>query len=121
MTSYRHAAIHLALIALVLRAFLPAGWMPNPAAGDGAPFVICTMEGAVQAPDGKTKPATNDPRAHETCPFAAAAPLAPPQQDINFAVPVFAAAMAATPAHPAVDVVGAPFAPQSPRAPPLNA
>ncbi len=115
MSRFRRAAVHLALVALMLRALLPAGWMPNPAAG--SLFVICTMEGALQA-DGKAKPASNDPRAHEACPFAAAAHLSPPQENNHFAAPLLAAAMTIVPASQTRSVTRAPFAPQSPRAPP---
>jgi hypothetical protein len=73
MQGFRRAAVHLALIALILRGFLPAGWMPNPQGFGQTAFVICTMDGPVTATDGKALPGKDDPRAHETCPFAHAA------------------------------------------------
>lgn len=56
---------------MILRAFLPAGWMPNLQGGGQTALVICTMDGAVADMSGK--PGKDDPRAHESCPFAAAA------------------------------------------------
>ena len=87
MQGFRRAAIHLALIALILRGFLPTGWMPNPQGADQTAFVICTMDGPVQSTDGKTLPGKDDPRAHESCPFAAGAALAPPTDFIALAAP----------------------------------
>lgn len=43
--SIRHAAALLALAAMLLRAAIPAGWMPS-AAGD-APLTMCTASGLV--------------------------------------------------------------------------
>jgi hypothetical protein len=87
MQGFRHAAIHLALAAMILRAFLPAGWMPNTQPG-GSALVICTMDGAVQnSADKKDIAGKNDPRAHESCPFAAAAQPAPAQDFIALAAP----------------------------------
>ena len=63
MQGFRRAAIHLALIALILRGFLPTGWMPNPEGPDQTAFVICTMDGPVQSTDGKTLPRAKTIRA----------------------------------------------------------
>jgi len=78
MRGLRHTLIHIALAALILRAFLPTGWMPNPQGPTESAFVICTMDGPVQTTDGKALPGKDDPRAHEACPFAAAPHLATP-------------------------------------------
>lgn len=77
---------------MLLRAFLPAGWMPNPDGAGQTAFVICTMDGPVFSADGKAldkkDPAgKDDPRAHETCPFAAAAQPAPANDFIALAAP----------------------------------
>jgi hypothetical protein len=70
---------------MILRAFLPTGWMPN-LQGDGqAALVICTMDGAVVDSAGKAGKA--DPRAHESCPFAAAAQPAPVNDFVALAAP----------------------------------
>jgi hypothetical protein len=85
MQRLRPALLHLALLALILRGFLPTGWMPNPQGPSKSPFVICTMAGPVLGVDGKALPDKDDPRAHETCPFAAAAALATPPNAISLA------------------------------------
>ena len=41
---YPRAALILALAAMMLRALLPMGWMPNPAGFWASPLVICTMD-----------------------------------------------------------------------------
>ncbi len=120
MKGLRHIAVHLALAALFLRAMLPAGWMPNPQAASGAPFIICSMDAADQS--GKAqKQAPNDPRAHESCPFAAAAPLAAAPEAIALPAPQ-ASGTAILSRTAFVDAVSpASYAPQSPRAPPISA
>jgi hypothetical protein len=85
MREFRHALLHLALAAMILRAFLPTGWMPN-LQGDGqTALVICTMDGAMVDSSGKSGKA--DPRAHESCPFAAAAQPAPVNDFVALAAP----------------------------------
>ncbi len=121
MTNFRRAAVHLALIALMLRALLPAGWMPNPGPANGSPLIICTMDGPLQALDGKGKPIRHDPRGHQACPFAAAAHLAPPAQLASLALPAIADGPAAVPARAGPVIARAHHGPQSPRAPPANA
>lgn len=105
-------ARHLAIIALIARALLPAGWMPS---AEG--LTICSAgtlgvihhDGAPGHSDGKTS--------QQECPFAAAPHLAAAPAVPQLALPAlhhFAAlidrAYAAT--------VSAHFTPQSPRAPP---
>jgi hypothetical protein len=88
MRGLRHTLVHLALMALILRAFMPTGWMPNVQTPGESLFVVCTMDGPVQAWGGKALPGKDDPRAHETCPFAAAAAgIAPPVDFIRIAAP----------------------------------
>src|SRR5580704_4013467 len=55
MQGFRRALVHIALAALILRAFLPAGWMPNPKGPAQSAFVICTMDGPVIGTDGKAQ------------------------------------------------------------------
>jgi hypothetical protein len=82
----RLAGVHIALAAMLLRALLPAGWMPNSAPSAGAPFVICAMDGAAHLASGsdgqplKHQPDQNNDRSHEMCPFAAAPHLATPSK-----------------------------------------
>jgi hypothetical protein len=117
--SVRKAGLHLAIVALLLRALSPAGWMPNPAGTADTPFVICTLDGPVLAVDGKGQKQTpDDPRAHESCPFAAAAQLAPATAVATLARPVlhveFARLRSAFHAEPLFPA----HSPQSPRGPP---
>ncbi len=94
--SLRLAAFHVAFAAMVLRALVPAGWMPS-AEARGAPLTICEMDGGMMhhMPVQKPGPAKAD---HQVCPFAAAAALAW-QPDITASAPVRFAA----PAPPAPD------------------
>lgn len=120
MIPVRRAAVHRALTALMLCALLPAGWIPNPDAANGSAFVICTMYGPLTAPGGREKPANLDSRDHQSCPFAAAAHLAPPLQQARLALPATAVEMAIVPTQPAFVVADAEFVVRSSRAPPQN-
>lgn len=107
---------HLALAALILRALLPAGWMPDAQAG----LTICSPgtlgiihhDGAPGHSDGKAN--------QEECPFAAAPHLASTPDMAQLTAPAFHAIAAATDRATAA-AIAARFTPQSPRAPPLNA
>jgi hypothetical protein len=106
---------HLAIIALLLRAMLPAGWMPDAQAG----LVICSLGtlGTVHHDGDQKAPAQS---AHEECAFAAAAPLAAAPDAPHLILPAFHSAAAAIDRGLAASIA-ARFTPQSPRAPPLNA
>src|ERR1700761_12940 len=79
----RQLAVSLALAAMLLRALLPDGWMPNTgSAAAASPFLICSIDGAHQR-DGKT-PADQE-RHHGPCAFAAAGHLSPPS-DVSLAL-----------------------------------
>lgn len=121
MRHFRHAAVHLALIAMMLRALLPVGWMPNPTGtGDGA-FIICTMDGPVQSMDPHHAPGKKTPvdgRSHEECPFAAAAHVAAPATVAHLASPSVAGHFFGPPAAAIAVARVAEHQPQSPRAPP---
>jgi len=69
----RSVAVGLALAAMLLRAFLPDGWMPS---GEAAHFTICSVANA-HHDSGKPSQPEQEHR-HAPCAFAAAAPLAPP-------------------------------------------
>jgi len=112
---------HLALAALILRALLPAGWMPDAQSG----LTICSPgtlgiihhdgaghDGRLGHSDGKMS--------QEECPFAAAPHLAGAPDMPKLALPAFHAFAAKTDRVYAASV-SARFTPQSPRAPPLNA
>jgi hypothetical protein len=104
---------HLALVALILRALLPAGWMPDAQSG----LTICSVDtlgvihhdGAPGHTDGKTS--------QQECPFAAAPHLASTPDAPKLVLPAFHAFAAATDRAYAI-TVSARFTPQSPRAPP---
>jgi hypothetical protein len=109
------AARHLALIALLLRALVPAGWMPGTAAD--APFVICSVDGAAQhTPDGH-KPA-DDASHQDGCPFAAASHLAKTSDTAPLAAPLLRAFAAPSPTAAQSLTRIAVYRAQSPRAPP---
>jgi hypothetical protein len=119
MTRARLAALHLAVVAMLLRALLPAGWMPD--ATGATAFTICTMDSAghhaeQQSPSNPI-PADGQ-HGHEECPFAAAHHLAAPVVAIHLAAPSLAG-RAADISHP-VAALGpvAEYEPYSPRAPP---
>lgn len=67
---------------MLLRAVLPAGWMPNLAGTGGAPLVICSVDGPLHLPSHDPAHGEHD---DHMCPFAAVAHLAPPQ--LSVAVP----------------------------------
>ncbi len=107
---------HLAIIALLVRAMLPAGWMPDSGGG----LVICsTATLGVIHHDG-TPDHDGKSQAHEECAFAAAAHLAAAPDAPFLTLPAFHAFAARTDAARAT-VIAARFSPGSPRAPPLNA
>lgn len=76
--SARYAATYVALLAIMLHALVPVGWMPNPGA-PGLPFTICTIDGfhqvIPQQPGDHAPAPTHD---NSVCPFAATAHFAPP-------------------------------------------
>jgi hypothetical protein len=118
----RHIAVHLALAAMMLRALLPAGWMPN-AVQAGAPFVICTLHGALHLSGDPAphKQQPDDGQRHDLCPFAAAPHLSSPAADAAIHAPFAIAARAFTPDYAAPAALRTAFSPQSPRAPPRSA
>ena len=105
MRDFRHALLHLALAAMILRAFLPAGWMPNVQENGQTALVICTMDGPVEMTTGKTLPGKDDPRAHESCPFAAAAQPVAVNDFAILAAPLLSAS--AAPRHLATGLAAA--------------
>ena len=106
------AARHLAILALLVRAMLPAGWMPDAQSGlticSAATLGVIHHDGPGQT-DGKAQ--------HEECAFAAAAHLAPATDLPLLILPAFHGFVAETDSRYAAEV-SARFTPQSPRAPP---
>jgi hypothetical protein len=112
-------ALQIAILAMVLRALLPVGWMPGAiSSANASPFVICTMNGPLHQAPAKQKPSSDRDRAGAPCVFAAAAPLSPP----------LAGTVAIVPSSIAVSILFAPsrddisvnaiFRPNTARAPP---
>lgn len=122
---FRLAAVHLAFVAMVLRALLPAGWMPDATGTAGAFFVVCTMDsGPVHQTDlhqpGKPAP-DGGQHSHEECPFSAAPHVAAPVTVAQLALPAYFAIFSNPPSVAASAGPSALYQPQSPRAPPLFA
>jgi hypothetical protein len=118
MPGILHAIRHIALAALILRALLPAGWMPDAQAG----LTICSLNslGVIHhdgAPhdDGPVQP--DSKVSHEECAFAAAPHLAAAPDGPYVALPAFHALAAAHDRAYAASVLSR-FTPQAPRAPP---
>jgi hypothetical protein len=103
-------ARQLAFIALVVRALLPAGWMPDAQAG----IVICSVQ------TGSHDKTPADAARHEVCTFAAQPQLASVPDAPHLTAPSLHAFAARTDRAYAA-IVAAHFSPNSPRAPPLNA
>lgn len=75
----------LLLAAFMLRALIPAGWMPQTSiGGNGVTLVICTVAGLQEVtlgPDGHPQPSDDTTTAnagHDPCPFASGAQFTPP-------------------------------------------
>ncbi|MBI1262880.1 MAG: hypothetical protein GC184_14265 [Rhizobiales bacterium] len=125
MKRARLAGFHIALVAMLLRAFLPQGWMPAPP-GDQAdanwiPFVICTGDGLVRLDTLPGSEHKQDQQTHHVapCPYAAAAHLSGPSAD--GAIELYDAAFLATLplGAAATPVIRDVFQRQRSRAPPL--
>jgi hypothetical protein len=113
------AARHLALIALLLRAMIPIGWMPDAQAG----VTVCSPDIAIGVIHHDGAPGhdggADHQNSHEECPFAAAPHLASTPDMPQIALPPVHAAAAVFDGHRAA-LIAARFTPQSPRAPPRN-
>lgn len=118
----RHLAVHLALAAMILRALLPTGWMPNLSGQPGSALIICSMDGATSVTGDQgnlpTKHLPDGHGDHDGCPFAAAPHLAAagslPAIQQSLVAQSFVSGFAKSQAPPALTG----YAPQSPRAPP---
>jgi hypothetical protein len=122
MLGFRRAAVHLALIALLVRGFLPVGWMP--AAHGAVPLVMCSITQIADTitdghtGDGDAVPGKDDPRAHENCAFSGGAGITPPDNMIFF-TPVLQDGDLEDYGTVPVRPHQRQHAPQAPRAPPL--
>jgi hypothetical protein len=116
----RSCGLTLALCAMLVRALLPAGWMPGPVGAGHTAFVICTAQGFARLPSA---PAPD--RDHlidhggQACPFGAAVAFSPP--DVTSLLPALAWNVwrLSPPATPPLVVVQPPDGVHPPRAPPI--
>jgi hypothetical protein len=117
----RFAAVYVALVAMMVHALVPTGWMPD-IAGSGAPIRLCTMDGPARMVMGgqpdKQKPAQGDQHRNDICPFGAAPHFAAPTSVASLAAPTLAVAATRLFVPAARTALRAEFSPQSPRAPP---
>lgn len=133
----RSIAVYVAFCAILLRALLPAGWMPNPNGASQSPLIICPMENPGAAMPGMTGPAHNmagmaaRPAQHQhnksndhdpsICSFAAAPHLAPPVLASALPLPTIVTLTVRRADHLHVAQASSRHTPQSPRAPPVSA
>jgi len=114
----RVAGFQLAFMAMLLRALLPAGWMPD--ASGHAFFTICTADGAVQgARNGhsdQNKP--DDSARHQICPFAATAMGAAPISSSSLVAPFLVGGGSSDRRPIVASALLTRHNPQAPRAPP---
>lgn len=121
----RIAATYVALVAMMLCALMPAGWMPNAGGStDGRLITVCTMYGPVQislGPNGesvKQRHHQDNDRSHEICPFAGVPHFAAP---VAFAATVAPALVVAGTGLSAIRPIASarlPYSDSSPCAPP---
>jgi hypothetical protein len=125
----KRLGLHLAFAAMLLRALLPAGWMPNPTASLTVPLVICTMNGPVRETvtlgekplDPGHGPRHDDGRQPSVCPFAAAVQLAVPTPAVILAPSQATALLTARPLAQRSARHITRYSLPSPRAPPAAA
>lgn len=119
----RSSGLHIALLAMLLHALLPAGWMPNP--GGGAAITICTANGPADLAPGKDDSALKGRPPHDSqrhpapCPFFAAPHFATFAGVAAFSRLIEWFGAVARAPEPASIAAAQRHAPQSPRAPPV--
>ena len=118
--SLRISAWYLALVAILLRAALPDGWMPIAGAAGGTSIVICTGHGPLAAPHSR-KQAPLPGRSNEVCPFAAAVHLSPPALFALLPAPSLNSRETDPAAYARIVFASRPFGDHNPRAPPAFA
>jgi hypothetical protein len=112
----RTFAATLALVALLVRTAIPAGWMPDLADPLGGSLTICSVDGQHRQPSHDPSKGHDD---GSICPFAAAAHFAPPQGTPAIPVPFAVAFVFAHFAAPAARIhLHDPG--HAPRAPPVS-
>ncbi|HEY5046955.1 MAG TPA: DUF2946 family protein [Rhizomicrobium sp.] len=116
----RALGVWLALWAMLLRAGLPAGWMPNPAGFAGPAIILCTAQGFAHFVPGSAHTSRHLPLSDhggQTCPFGALGHFAPPQP-VAFALPVAGAPAKQPPRSAPVPDDTRQLGANGPRAPP---
>ena len=104
---------------MLLRAALPAGWMPAAISqANASPFVICTIDGPLHA--APAKPSHDHDRATAPCVFAASIHAATPAADPANLAPVTAAAPIVFAALHQAITAAPQFRPNAARAPPAS-
>jgi hypothetical protein len=138
MTRPRRISMILALTAMMLRAPLPMGWMPNPEGFAESPLVICVMDtpSGLDTSEAMDMPGMDmsnmDMQGHghdhgqqqnnEPCPFAAAPHIGAPAGLVTkLAPPTLLARFAEKPVFETGLGRDSTYQPQSPRAPPAFA
>jgi hypothetical protein len=117
MTRCRLAAIHFAIVAMLLRALVPAGWMPDPAGA--AAFTICALDGSGHHSEAPAKPGQEDGRhIHDECPCATAPHVTAPVLAAHFFAPELTGRSIANLDHAEIPGQIPDYQPHSPRAPP---
>lgn len=111
--------MQIALLAMLLRAALPAGWMPAAStSADASPFVICTVDGPLHATPAK--PIHDHDRATSPCVFASAAPLSSPAVEAVAFAPTQITSKAAFAVLRETIATAPHFRPNAARAPPAS-
>ena len=135
MTAWRHAlttrhralALWIVAAALILKIFIPVGWMPVIGADGLTRITLCSGEGRVEAwvdraGDVHKKAPGSDPRHDQPCAFSA---LATALADVRSSLPVAASPIFVTepPARPRNAAIGRglPAPPPPSTGPPLHA
>ena len=121
--SFQVVGFQLALAAILLRALLPPGWMPNPSIGSNSPFIICTVDGistsgvAAHGAPNRNPPNQGDGRLRDVCAYACAVHFVSPIAKVTVAPPNLRARTDTCELAPTCPTI-ARYTQQSPRAPP---
>lgn len=118
---FGRALIHVVLLAMMMRALLPGGWMLGPASDGAMSLVICSTSGLNHVDGGDRHPDSRDQHQNDACPFAAASHMATPATGFTLAPPQRIVLSAPRFLTPIPAPVSATYQPHAPRAPPFSA
>ena len=117
-TVCKSGAVQLALLAMLLRAVLPAGWMPAAiTSANASPFVICSIDGPLHSTPAK--PSRDHDRAGTPCVFAASIHAATPTVEPAKVAPATLASPIVFTTRNETVVASSEFRPNTARAPPV--